>query len=165
MRSSLASETERSGVDRVIVVGYSMGGLVARAALKPHEDSLDIVDVPLLITIATPFGGVARAAKWASSPAAPDSWADLDPDGPFLEHLFDEPLPGGTQLHVLYGTAGDSSAIPGPDDGSISLESASRPEALQEATSVTVFEKSGHMTILTDPGPQVACSALIHAVD
>jgi hypothetical protein len=70
---------------------------------------------------------------------------------PFLEHLFDDPLPPGTGMHVVYGTGAAPGSQAGPGDGTIGLASLSRAEALAEATSVSVFEDLLHGDIALSP--------------
>ncbi len=153
LRESLSSTAARLAVDEVVIVCHSMGGIVARAGLRPADDGVSLPSVPAVITLATPWNGSERAGAWAWSPAAPPSWKDLKPGSTFLAHLFDDPLPDGTQLHVLYGTAGETASIPGEDDGVVSHASLTRHEALEEATSVTEFELSDHIGMIVDNGP------------
>jgi len=153
LRESLTATASDLGVDEVVVVCHSMGGIVARAALRPSDDDDALPRIPTVITLATPWNGSERAGAWAWSPAAPPSWKDLRPGSTFLLHLFDDPLPEGTHLHVLYGTAGETASIPGDDDGVVSHASLTREEALEEASSVTVFELSDHIGMIVDSGP------------
>lgn len=231
LRSSLSRVAAHEGVDRVAIVGYSMGGIVTRTALRPWEDKFTLPEVPIFISVSTPwagthrlgnfawagnapeswgemkpdsefmqrlfedplpehtefhmvfgsggnttkvpgeddgvtlpevcllfgmappYGGVKQAGQWAWAPSAPDAWADLDPDGPFLTHLFDDPLPEHTRFHIMYGTAGHSKKIPGLDDGVVAEASVIRDEAVQEASSVNVFADSDHRGIVQDEAP------------
>ncbi len=153
LRESLSAKVAELSVDEVVIVCHSMGGVVARAALHPDDDGISLPAVPAVVTLATPWNGSERAGAWAWSPAAPPSWKDLKPGSTFLAHLFDDPLPTGTQLHVLYGTAGETTSIPGDDDGVVSHGSLTRSEALEEASSVTVFELSDHIGMVVDKGP------------
>jgi hypothetical protein len=59
----------------------------------------------------------------------------------------------GTELHVLYGTAGETASFPGDDDGVVSHASLTREETLAEASSVSVFELSDHIGMVVDSGP------------
>ena len=151
--SAMEARLMAKGIDRMVIVAYSMSGIIARKALGDLAGEKNAPAVPLCITLSTPWGGSERGARWSWSPAAPPSWKDMSPDSDFLRHLFDRPLPAGTAFHVLYGTAGEKKLIPGDDDGVISLKSATRKEALEEADSVTVFPDSTHQGIVKDKKP------------
>src|SRR5690606_36018702 len=50
----------RYGVDRMMVVAHSMGGLVTRGFLLRHAQNSDL-HVPLFVTLSTPWAGHAAA--------------------------------------------------------------------------------------------------------
>jgi hypothetical protein len=149
-------------VERVVVIGYSQGGLVSRAALKPADDGLELPEIPLLIGLSTPWGG-SQAASFGleRTSGAPPAWTDMATGSSFIEQLFDEPLPGGTDLHIIYGTGGDNDRFPGKNDGTIGEPSLADPEALAEAASVSVFPEAIHSSMVLDPEPLVLLDSLL----
>jgi hypothetical protein len=153
MAAKLEAFARARGIERIAIVAFSMSGIIARKALGDLAGRKNAPAVPLFITLSTPWGGSERGARWSWSPGAPPSWKDMSPDSDFLRHLFDRPLPGETAFHILYGTAGEKKLIPGDDDGVISLKSATRKEALEEADSVSVFPDSTHQGIVKDKKP------------
>jgi pimeloyl-ACP methyl ester carboxylesterase len=162
LRRSLVEVAEHHGVDRVVMVGYSQGGLVVRAALKPADDELVLPDVPLLIGLSTPWGGSEAAAFGLQrTSGAPPAWKDMATGSPFIASLFDEPLPDGTELHIVYGTGGDNERFPGKNDGTIGEPSLAHPEALAEATSVSVFPEAIHSSMVLDPEPLAVLDDLL----
>jgi len=153
LRATLDEARRTHDVDTVVLAGFSLGGLVVRAALAPHDDGANLPSVPVAFGLASPWGGVVQAGKWSWAPTAPPCWKSLKPDGPFLGHLFDDPLPDGTEMHLFYGEGGGSKTIDGPNDGVISVASATREEALAEAASVAAFPDLDHRGVIRDPQP------------
>lgn len=135
----------RHDVERMCWVAHSMGGLVARRALRWRADE----DPPLvrgLVTLASPLGGMDSAGAGVDmSPVVVPSWRDLVPDGPFLGEQYDRPLPTGTEYHLLF-TYLDQ----GASDGTVLLRSQLRPEAQAEADVVRGFPTS-HVGVLIHP--------------
>lgn len=76
-------ELARTGQDLSIdvdVVGYSMGGLVARCAAMPDEEDPRRLNIVRLMTIATPHQG----ADWAQLPTLEDRVVDMRAGSAFL---------------------------------------------------------------------------------
>src|SRR5690606_40846772 len=64
----------RYDVERLVVVAHSMGGLVARGFVLRHAKS-SALDVPLFVTISTPWAGHAAAGLGVKhSPVVLDVW-------------------------------------------------------------------------------------------
>lgn len=109
----VAAEVERiraaTGARRVDVVGYSMGGLVARQYAKFHaaRDALDAV-----VTLATPnlgvgptaLAGVSRAMSWLHRVAAGHGASQAVRGSRFLERLADRSIPDAAGPGVRYGS-------------------------------------------------------------
>ncbi len=100
----------RSGVEKIDLIGYSMGGLLARCFVEDlvplyrYDDSVDD-----LLLIATPNNG-----SFAAGLAGPllgfidlykglqASW--LTPYSPQIHHINSKPIPFGVSVTVIYGT-------------------------------------------------------------
>jgi pimeloyl-ACP methyl ester carboxylesterase len=166
MAASLRAYGMAKKIDRVAIVAHSMAGLVARKALGEAAAMKKAPAVPMLITLATPWSGSERGGRWAWSPTAPPSWKDMSPGSDFLRHLFDNPLPEATAFHVLYAMPEkDKWNIPGPDDGVISIKSATRKQALDEADSVTAFTGCDHRQIVKKKAPVEKVAQLLESID
>jgi pimeloyl-ACP methyl ester carboxylesterase len=145
LASVVAEVRKKHRFDRLIVVAHSMGGLVAREAVLRLEEQLPALRVPLLVTLATPWGGH-RAAELGVrySPGVVPSWIDLQVGAPFQRQLLSRPLPAGTAHHLLFAFKGRG------DDGVISLTSQLDPRAQAAAAGVRGFDET-HMSILSSP--------------
>lgn len=109
----VAREVERirtaTGAGRVDVVGYSMGGLIARQYAKFHapRDAIDAV-----VTLATPnigagptlLAGINRALGWAQRIAAGPAASQAVRGSRFLERLADRSVPDAAGPNVRYGS-------------------------------------------------------------
>ncbi len=141
------------GVERVVVVAHSMGGLVARGLVLEHQRRGSDT-IAGLVTIASPFGGLTMAGEGvAHSPVVVRSWYGLAPGNPFLEGLFyadaartrRHALDDGTPYHLLFAYHGSDAS-----DGVVPLASQLRPEAQDDAASVRGYHAT-HRSILADP--------------
>ncbi len=135
---------------RLDVVAHSMGGLVARKFIL--KNALDEKNdyIKTFITFSTPWDGHEAAAmgvKWA--PSVVPSWHDMKQGSPFLNHLFNQRLKGKVSYHLFHShRAKYSPFLPKENDGSISVASERRPEALAEARSEQGYNED-HVSILT----------------
>ncbi len=103
------------GVDKVDVVGFSMGGLVTLHALKfmqGHEY------VRRVVTLGTPFGGtwVGLAGVLTLGAISPSVWQVL-PGSRFLKDLADAPMPPTVKMRQIHGFTDGMVPAPGPING------------------------------------------------
>jgi pimeloyl-ACP methyl ester carboxylesterase len=134
------------GFARLLVVGHSMGGLVARAAVGKISARPNQNYAGLLVTIATPFAGHEAAGQGvARSPVVLPAWRDLAPDSLFLRSLH-TPLPKATQHHLFFTYVGGSSAG-SPTDGTVTLRSMLAREHQESAAHVVGFAED-HDSVL-----------------
>ena len=141
----------RHDVQRYQVVAHSMGGLVARGFLLERERRAAPAEVPLLVTLATPWDGHRMAATGVSrAPVVVPVWRDLAPGSEYLERLFAPGAEIPAQTHLLFAHRRDSGRSRELTDGVVSLESMLRPEAQAAATSIYGVDAS-HAGILEHP--------------
>jgi len=151
----MASLRREYGFDQVIVTAHSMGGLVSMSYLKLLAARGDARQVPLLVTLSTPWRGHEAAelgVKYA--PVAIPSWIDMQVDSDFQRALFGAPMPPTTRFGLFFGYHGDSS------DGTISLASQLRSEAQLEAQRVLGFDET-HASILHATSVKQAWRSLV----
>lgn len=102
----------RTGTDETIevdVIGFSMGGLVARHASRPRDDGGKRLVIRRLFTISTPH----RGARMAGMPTLDDRAVDMRAGSEFLAEL-DEALPDADYTMYSYTRLGDW--IVGPEN-------------------------------------------------
>ena len=141
---------ERHPFPRLHVVAHSMGGLVSRRFIERNvlNDRQSYIDT--FITFSSPWGGHEAAAIGVKrAPEVVPSWRDMADGSEFLNHLFDRRLKGKVRHHLFYGyRAGRSPILPAENDGTVSVASQTRREAVADAVEVRAFDET-HMSILT----------------
>jgi len=158
----------RHGFDEFAVVAHSMGGLVSRSLIFQHANlSGGRGDVPLLLTISTPWGGHQSAETGVKrSPVIVECWIDMTPSSDFLKNLFwhegdpntPRTLPDQTAFHMLWGYGG-------PDDntdGVVTIASQQRAEAQAQASSNQSFAED-HASILKSDDVKARVNAILAA--
>jgi hypothetical protein len=138
---------------RLVVVAYSMGGLVSRAFLNEALDTPGggVADaLCLFVTLSTPWGGQ-RAAAWgvAQAPAVAPSWRNLAPGSPFLQALLAKPLPPHIPHDLLFSFGGKSRLLDVANDGVVTLWSELTPAAQAGARRLYGFDTT-HTGILRE---------------
>ena len=135
---TMAKLQSRHRFPRLAVVAHSMGGLVARGFIQEHARNVRPAEIPLLVTIATPWGGHGGATIGVkASPVVVHVWRDMAPGSEYQRRLYSTALPAGTQHHLLFNHK----------DETVSLESQLTAEAKRDATRLYGFNES-HMGIL-----------------
>ena len=125
--------------EETVLVGHSMGGLVARALLEAAPE----IPVGRMVQIGTPNQGALKAAllgdlflyRWTLGTRAGRELARR-PEGTAAEL----PVPPPGTVHVVAGARGDgrgwSPLLPGDDDGTVELSSTALPGAPRETLPV-----------------------------
>lgn len=138
------------GFQKLHVIAHSMGGLVSRSFLIKNvvEDKHDYID--RFVSVSTPWQGHAAAemgVKWA--PSAIPSWLDMQTDSDFQKEIFSKKLKGRVDHLLIYGYVpkGDK-PIEELDDGTVTVKSQTRPEAVEDAVKVLHYP-SDHVEILS----------------
>jgi pimeloyl-ACP methyl ester carboxylesterase len=157
----------RHGFDEFAVVAHSMGGLVSRSLILQHANLGGRGDVPLLLTISTPWGGHRSAeAGVKRSPVIVESWKDMAPSSDFLANLFwhegdpntPRTLPDPTAFHMLWGYGGPDNNT----DGVVSIASQQHAEAQAQASSNQSFAED-HTSILKSDDVKARINAILAA--
>ena len=137
------------GFDQLDIVAHSMGGLVSRdAVLKNHDQGNR--HIKHLVTISSPFGGMKFAESGVKrAPAVIPSWRDMVPDSEFQNDIFRQRLK--VPYLLIYGDkAKRSIVLPAENDGTVSVASVTRKEAIADADKVQSFHED-HVSILSNP--------------
>jgi len=146
---SLEYLSYRYGFDRCDLIGYSMGGLVARTALNIRAKENRPLVVRNFVSISTPWGGDPAATKGVNlSPVVVPSWRNMDPTGVYLKTLFDQSWPPGVRYSLFFGYGGGGGSK--NTDGTVSLESVLKREAEDHASYIFGFDDD-HVSIPSDP--------------
>ena len=133
----------------IIVVAHSMGGLIAREAINKYQGRSRENSVHLLVTMATPFGGHAAAAKGEEHGLIVlPSWRDLNPSNSFIGNLYRKRLPDFLHHELIYAYQNPGTIKLGENsDGVVALTSQLHPRAQEQASGQFGFDNT-HRNIL-----------------
>ena len=133
------------------VVAHSMGGLVSREAVT-HNYKDGNRYIKHFVTISSPMGGMKFAESGVKhTKTVIPSWIDMVPGSEFQDEIFDVKLKGKIPYMLLYGNKAKRSLIlPAENDGTVSVESVTRPAAVKDAVKVQSFHED-HVSILSNP--------------
>ncbi len=148
------------GFKRLLLVAHSMGGLVARGFLLRNQTETRRADIPLFVSISSPWGGIPSAADGVkNAPAVVRVWYDLAPGSAYLRALFySDPdrttrhrsLPPGTTHHLLFGFQRNGRSFGESDDSTVSVASQLYGPAQQDAARLYGYDAT-HAGILKAP--------------
>jgi pimeloyl-ACP methyl ester carboxylesterase len=147
---------------RLCLLSHSMGGLVARGLLSEAVRNSFPVEFPVFVSLSAPWRGHAGAGKGVErSPAVIPSWRDMAPASPFLQGIWEIPLPPETDYSLLFGyNGGFSLMVDRNNDGAVSLASQLDPRAQTAARRMYGFAED-HGGILTSPAVSDTVNALL----
>ena len=128
----------------IIIVAHSMGGLVVREAINKYEGKSRENQVHLFVTMATPFGGHAAAAKGEEHGLIVlPSWRDLNPENGFIGNLYRNPLPDFLHHELIYAYQNPGAIKLGENsDGVVTLNSQLHPQAQSQASGQFGFDNT-----------------------
>jgi pimeloyl-ACP methyl ester carboxylesterase len=147
----------RYDVESLVIVAHSIGGLIARDLVLNQSAHVG-VDIPVLITMSSPWGGVPSAGIGVRlSPVVVDAWRDIAVGSPYLNSLFvdagGEPrqLPAATRHYLLFSYRKSWSSFGLSGDAVTSVASQLDRTAQEQAYRVYGFDVS-HSEILRSRG-------------
>ncbi len=135
--------------DKYIVIAHSMGGLVSRSIIERQLQQKRKVEIPLFVSISTPWDGH-KAALWGveGAPVPIPVWFDIVPGSPFLKTLHQQMSQTSVKHHLLFSYKGSLSLINKENnDGTVTLSSELLPIAQKHAEEVYGFNVD-HVDIL-----------------
>lgn len=137
------------GFSKVYVVAHSMGGLVARGAVKQAIRESGTNFIPTFLTLCTPWGGDAAADSGVKHLRYPvPAWIDMQPGSGYLKSLFSTGLPSGTRHFLIFDFQTKSAPWLKPDNDSVvQVASELFPPAQAGATAMFGFPY-GHVETL-----------------
>jgi pimeloyl-ACP methyl ester carboxylesterase len=141
---------QRYDFKRLHVVAHSMGGLVARDFIIKNHIVGGHRYIHTFITFSSPWDGHEAAAMGVKfAPKVVPSWYDMSHGSDFLTHLYDQRLKGKVNHHLFYShKASKSRILPPENDGTVSVASQTRKEAVNDAVEVRGFDED-HVSILS----------------
>jgi hypothetical protein len=141
---------ERYRFERLHVVAHSMGGLVSRRFIQKNVIADGNRYINTFITFSSPWDGHEAAAMGVKyAPEVVPSWRDMANGSDFLDHLYDQDLKGRVNHHLFYShRAGKSRILPPENDGTVSVASQLRAQAVNDAVDVRGFDED-HVSILS----------------
>jgi pimeloyl-ACP methyl ester carboxylesterase len=141
----------RYRVQRFAVVAHSMGGLVSRGFILRHQQSRSASDIPLYVTMSTPWGGHKAAESGVkTAPVVVEVWHDMAPGSEYQRSLFAQPLPAEMQHHMLFTFQRKNSSFGESDDQSVTVASQLAVPAQRGAVRVYGFDDT-HIGVLRNP--------------
>jgi len=153
--------------ENLVLVAHSMGGLVTRAALDyvvANTGTGRIVNVPLFVSISSPWGGMASASLGVEyAPVVAPMWEDMAPGSAFLTALPKTPLPAECEHNLFFGYRSEARRSREANDGTVTVASQLSMPIQRQATRVTGFDET-HTGILTSEEVSEQLNALLARV-
>ena len=142
----------RHHIDRLVVIGHSMGGVIAKALLDEIDVKDDLPSWRLFISISSPFGGINAARHADRLPLHPPAWDDLIPDSAFMRKVQSTPFPSHLRFYLFFGARSSNRlmAALGNNDGVLSIASMCANPVNDWAADVFGFYED-HTSILAEP--------------
>lgn len=157
LSDAIGAARRRYDIESMAIVAHSIGGLIARD-LVLNRSSHAGVDIPVLITMSSPWGGVPSAGigfRW--SPVVVESWRDIAVGSAYLSSLFFDgvggarSLPPSTRHYLLFSYRKSWSTLGLSGDAVTSVASQLFRTAQEQAYRVYGFDVA-HSEILTSGG-------------
>ena len=125
-----------------VIVAHSFGGIIVRDAFNLEHE----INRVLYISIATPYGGDAKASDGVKqAPYVLPAWRSIADDGEFIKNLYRTTFAEEETFELIFSFNNSESGPSG--DGRVPLEKQLRAETQKEAKSMRGFNED-HMSIL-----------------
>jgi uncharacterized alpha/beta hydrolase family protein/uncharacterized protein (DUF2141 family) len=143
---------------RFVVVAHSMGGLVSRGFIQRYRAGGG-AQIPLFISIATPFDGHKAAESGKKAPRVVRVWIDMAPNSEYLQSIYKGDLGVPHQLLFTFRMGGGLFGAEA-NDGVVTVASQLRPAAQQNAARIEGFNET-HMGVLESKEVSQRVNALL----
>lgn len=137
---------KKYGLNKMIVVAHSMGGLVARTYIQRfHNKNKDLIEK--FISISSPYGGhdLASFGVRKETKSFVPVWIDMVPGSDFQKRMFETPLK--TPFYLFYGNRPHNAEKDSDSDGTVSVESMLDKKVVKDAKKIFQFSED-HTSIL-----------------
>jgi len=145
INTNIRKLVSRYGINKIIVVAHSMGGIVSKALIKELNQKDKIVN--LFITISTPWNGHNGASNTERLPYYIPSWNDMKKNSDFIQNIKDNSILENVEYYLFFGYQGKMTLYGRDNDGTISLESQLAEYAQSSAKRIIGFNEN-HTSIL-----------------
>jgi uncharacterized alpha/beta hydrolase family protein len=150
------------GFQRFAVVAHSMGGLVARGFLQRYRANGGKAEIPLFVSIATPWDGHKGAELGVkTAPAVVRVWVDMAPGSEYLKSLYEKDP--GVPHYLMFSYRQGGVSLGEANDGTVTVASQLRAAAQQGAVRVEGFNES-HMSVLESAAVAARLNELLGAM-
>ena len=140
-------KTPGFGIQRLVIVAHSMGGLVACSAIDRLCRDGKPPYLKMYISMSSPYGGVEEARRGMEmAPIMVPSWRDVATDSPFLQNIYRTALPEDVPFYMFFGYRNKSGES---GDGTITLHSQLDARLHMKAFKTYGFDAT-HVGILND---------------
>jgi hypothetical protein len=147
-----------------------MGGLVSRGFLLRYQESGGGAATPLLVTLATPWGGHRGAELGVrTAPVVVKVWIDMAPGSEYQRALYykdpatQRRLPQNTPHHLLFTFKQGSATFGEANDGVVAVASQLSREAQRDAARLYGFNET-HMGVLQSEEVSALLNELLRAI-
>ena len=128
-----------------VIIAHSFGGIIVRDASNLQQNNSK-KNSGLFISIATPYGGDAKAAEGVkNAPYVIPAWRSIASDSTFIKNLYREELSDNVDFELIFTYNNNEEGLSG--DGKVPLKMQLRSEAQKEATHMRGFNED-HLSIL-----------------
>ena len=136
------------GFTRFVVVAHSMGGLVSRGFLQRYRAGGGKAEIPLFVSIATPWDGHKAAEYGKKAPVVVRVWIDMAPGSEYLKSIYEKDP--GIPHYLLFTFKQGGMSLGEANDGVVTVASQLRDAAQQGAVRVEGYNET-HMSVLESP--------------
>lgn len=151
---------------QLYVIAHSMGGMVSRSMIQHYAKVEDRAELPVFISIATPWAGHTGARSGVKhAPAVVPSWYDMVPGSPFQQDLNTQRVPPEMKHYLFFAFKGKGGIGFGQtnNDGAVTIESQlSMP--IQAQAHQVIGINADHTGILSDDSTLLSLNRILDPV-